>query len=173
MSFAVFQIVGFSNSGKTTLVTKWLKRLSEEGYSAVTIKHHGHGEELKVVDVGKDSEKHRHAGAVGSLVVSNRELQLQLKYEKSPSLENLVKLYDSFEIDVLVVEGYKREGYEKLLILREKEDLTLLDECTNIQAVVCWNTEEYEILRDSLCVPVFHITEETRYISWLMERCMR
>ncbi|MDQ0255445.1 molybdopterin-guanine dinucleotide biosynthesis protein B [Evansella vedderi] len=166
----IFQIVGYSNSGKTTLISKWIERLSKNGYKAVTIKHHGHGHSLTSLDEGKDTSYHRKAGAIGSLVTSDGELQLTMKLEEPLKLKEVLSFYNSFDLDVVIVEGYKKEALPKLVLLRREEDISLLDECSLVEAVICWEEEEKEKLSAMLMVPVFFIGEEEKYLNWLEER---
>lgn len=164
---AVFQVVGYSNSGKTTLVRKWLEQLSSKGWKTATIKHHGHGRKLTVNDEGKDSNVHRQAGALGTLVTSDNELQWNLQLEQPMDLETLVDMYKVFPLDLIIVEGYKLEPYPKLVIIRGEEDLPLIQTCRSITMVVCWQDEQKEKLLEELDIPVFHIDEERDYLDWL------
>ncbi|UTR11157.1 molybdopterin-guanine dinucleotide biosynthesis protein B [Evansella sp. LMS18] len=166
----IFQIAGYSNSGKTTLVKKWLKRLSEAGIQSATIKHHGHGGKLKTADTGKDSAGHREAGSSGTIVASGEELQFMMKLDRPLSLEELINFYKPFSLDIIIIEGFKKETYPKLLLLRNMDDLRFAENSINVEAVVCWNDDMLEAAEKKLNVPVFCITEENQYLDWLTSR---
>ncbi|MCD8511015.1 MAG: molybdopterin-guanine dinucleotide biosynthesis protein B [Bacillus sp. (in: Bacteria)] len=164
---AVFQVVGYSNSGKTTLVKKWLEYLSLKGWKAATIKHHGHGRKLTSIDEGKDSSIHRNAGALGSLVTSDQELQWSIQLDNPITLEKLVNFYGIMDLDLIIVEGFKREAFPKLLLIRGEEDFPLVNTCSSIRLIICWRKEDKETLMKEQDVPVFHIDQEKDYLLWL------
>lgn len=58
----ILQIVGYQNSGKTTLMEQLIKRATTEGLRVGTIKHHGHGG-VPMIEASKDSSRHELAGA--------------------------------------------------------------------------------------------------------------
>ena len=133
----IIQIVGYQNSGRTTLVEKLVTLVAEEGLRVGTIKHHGHGGKPDLDDIGKDSDIHRQAGAVATSVEGGGVLRLHC--EKSNwQLSEIIELYKLLNIDVILVEGYKMNEYPKVVLLRKKEDQVLLDKLTNIIAVISW-----------------------------------
>ena len=138
----IIQIVGYKNSGKTTLCTKLIETLVQNRYRTASLKHHGHGG----IPVGleeTDSFKHKEAGAYITGVEGDGLLQLSSDNWK---LEQLISIYELFEIDVLVMEGYKRANYPKIVMLRDEKDLSLLEELDNIIAVVSSvNVENFSI----------------------------
>ncbi|MGG2063927.1 molybdopterin-guanine dinucleotide biosynthesis protein B [Bacillus sp. S14(2024)] len=160
----VLQIVGYQNSGKTTLTEKLVKALTNEGVRVGTIKHHGHGG-YPELPLQKDSERHRQAGAIVSAVEGDGLLSLSAMSHWS--LEEIIRLYTCFEAEVIIVEGYKKEPYPKVVLLRSEEDASLLESVENVIAVITWNEalktwyENYE---------VFHITEDEEYINWFVQR---
>ena len=166
----IFQVSGYSNSGKTTLVTKWLSKLHKTGIKAATIKHHGHSKSLTSADASKDSSEHRKAGAIGSFTVSDKEFQWHMDTSLPISLVDIISFYKRFPLDILLIEGYKKENYPKILLLRDENDRDLLVNCKQVEAVVCWKYEEYEKLKKKLSIPVFYIKEEEKYLNWLMYR---
>ncbi|MBE5104672.1 molybdopterin-guanine dinucleotide biosynthesis protein B [Bacillus thuringiensis] len=160
---SILQIVGYQNSGKTTLVEKVVHALAKRKMKVATIKHHGHGGFPEVAQ--KDSERHRKAGAVVSSVEGAGLLSLSSLREEW-SLQEIIRLYEFFEVDTILIEGYKKESYPKVVLLRSAEDTELLHRVENIVAVITWHDalanlrEEYE---------VFHISEEELYIDWFLQ----
>jgi len=128
----VIQIVGYSNSGKTTLICRLISLLTEKGFQVGTLKHHA-----KTLDLdrrGKDTWRHREAGA--RVVSITAENQSAVWYREPQPMEELLVHYAG--LDVVLVEGYKEAGYPKLVVLREREHLHLLDRLTHIRAVISW-----------------------------------
>ena len=116
MTANVIGVVGWKNSGKTTLVTKLVRELRSRGYRIATVKHAHH--DFDIDQEGTDSYLHRAAGASEVLLVSSRRWALihELGEEPEPSLaEILRKLAPS---DVVVVEGYKGEPISKIEVRR-------------------------------------------------------
>lgn len=160
---SILQIVGYQNSGKTTLVEKIVHALAESEMKVATIKHHGHGGFPEVAQ--KDSERHREAGAVVSSVEGAGLLSLSSLRDEW-SLQEIIRLYEFFEVDTILIEGYKAEKYPKVVLLRSAEDIELLYKVENVVAIITWDKalsnlrEEYK---------VFHITEEKLYVDWFLQ----
>ncbi|PFK46023.1 molybdopterin-guanine dinucleotide biosynthesis protein B [Bacillus cereus] len=159
----ILQIVGYQNSGKTTLTEKLIQAFSGEGMKVATIKHHGHGGYPEVPQ--KDSERHRQAGAVVSAVEGAGLLSLSSIRKEWP-LQEIIRLYNFFEVDMILIEGYKAENYPKVVLLRSNEDITLLDKVENVIAVITWN-DAVQSLQETY--KTFHITEEEAYMEYFVQ----
>jgi molybdopterin-guanine dinucleotide biosynthesis protein B len=112
----IFGFAGWSGSGKTTLIEQLIPRLVADGLRLSLVKHAHH--EFDVDQPGKDSWRHRHAGASEVLVTSDRRWALmhELRGDPEPSLEqHLARLSPC---DLVLVEGFKRESIPKLEIHR-------------------------------------------------------
>lgn len=129
---AVLSVVGYSNSGKTTVITRLIKRLCRRGWKVGTIKHHGKAMEWD--RPGKDTWRHREAGAEPMTIVASN--QTMVCFSRPLSVEELLPYYTM--CDLVLVEGFKRASWPKWVILRREEDRSLLRELHNIQAVVSW-----------------------------------
>ncbi|MGE6344371.1 molybdopterin-guanine dinucleotide biosynthesis protein B [Bacillus mycoides] len=160
---SILQIVGYQNSGKTTLVEKMVHALAEREMKVATIKHHGHGGFPEVAQ--KDSERHRKAGAVVSSVEGAGLLSLSSLRDEW-SLQEIIRLYEFFEVDTILIEGYKTEEYPKIVLLRSTEDAELLHKVENIAAVITWYDAPSNVREE---YKVFHITEEKLYIDWFLQ----
>ncbi|PHD57740.1 molybdopterin-guanine dinucleotide biosynthesis protein B [Bacillus toyonensis] len=160
---SIIQIVGYQNSGKTTLVEKVVHALAESEMKVATIKHHGHGGFPEVAQ--KDSERHRKAGAVVSSVEGAGLLSLSSLREEW-SLQETIRLYEFFEVDTILIEGYKKENYPKIVLLRSAEDVELVHKVENVVAVITWYNAPVNLREE---YKVFHITEEKLYIDWFLQ----
>ena len=108
----VFGIVGWKNSGKTTLTEKLVAELSRRGWTVSTVKHAHH--DFDIDREGADSFRHRAAGASEVAIVSGRRWALmhELRGEQEPSLDAI--LARLAPCDIVLVEGYKREPHKKI-----------------------------------------------------------
>ena len=111
----VLGIVGWSGSGKTTLLVAVLPLLRTWGLSVSTIKHAHHGFDMD--QPGKDSHRHRLAGAHEVLVASSRRWALLHDTEgREAELPELLAKMDP--VDLVLVEGFKSHPYSKLEVYR-------------------------------------------------------
>jgi molybdopterin-guanine dinucleotide biosynthesis adapter protein len=113
---AVFGLSGWSGSGKTTLVEKLLPVLAARGLRVSTLKHAHHSFELD--QPGKDSWRHRQAGAVEVMVSSPKRWALihEVRSETEPDFHALLARMSA--VDLVIVEGFKREPFPKLEVRR-------------------------------------------------------
>lgn len=112
----VFGVVGWKNAGKTTLVERLVAELTRRGRRVSTVKHSHHVAEVD--QPGRDSFRHREAGAVEVALVGTRRWAVmhELRGAAEPSLaEVLARLAP---VDLIIVEGYKREAHPKLEVRR-------------------------------------------------------
>jgi len=120
----VFGLAGWSGSGKTTLVTRLIPALIRRGISVSTLKHAHH--DFDIDQPGKDSWRHREAGAQEVLVASDRRWALmhELRGAREPSMEELLRRMSP--VDLVLVEGYKRGDHAKLEVFRKSVGKPLL-----------------------------------------------
>jgi molybdopterin-guanine dinucleotide biosynthesis protein B len=120
----IIAIAGYSGSGKTTLIEKVIPCLVMEGYRVSLIKHAHH--EFDVDQPGKDSWRHRHAGASEVMVTSSNRWALmhELRGEDEPSLDEQLKHFAP--CDVVIVEGWKHHAMPKIEVHRKLSDKPLL-----------------------------------------------
>lgn len=113
----VFGIAGWSNSGKTTLIEKVIPCLTNRGLRVAVIKHAHHGFDLD--RPGKDSFRHREAGATQVLMLSSERwvLMNELRDEAEPSLETQLEMLAGN--DVVLIEGFKAAAVPKVEVYRE------------------------------------------------------
>jgi len=122
MQAAPIPIVGFSalsGTGKTTLLTSMLPLLKARGIRVGAIKHAHHRFEVDHQD--KDSYRLRKAGAEQMLVASRRRLALIEERDEAgtePRLDELLQHMDTGHLDMILVEGFKREHFPKIELHR-------------------------------------------------------
>ena len=109
--------VGRSNSGKTTLIERLIPALVQQGYRLATIKHAGHGFNLDTE--GKDSWRHKQAGAGTVIVTTKGSLAMFTDVDEEVKVEELRERYVSTGTDLIIAEGWKSEGYPKVVVVRD------------------------------------------------------
>ena len=117
-------IAGYSGSGKTTLIEKVIPRLVVDGYRVSLIKHAHH--EFDVDVPGKDSHRHRMAGATEVLVSSSNRwvIMHELRGVPEPTLDE--QLAHLSPCDLVIVEGWKHHAIPKIEVHRKLADKPLL-----------------------------------------------
>jgi molybdopterin-guanine dinucleotide biosynthesis adapter protein len=127
----IVSIVGKSDSGKTTLIEKLLPELTGRGYRIATVKHDVHG--FEVDREGKDSWRHKQAGAHTVILSSPQKVALIRDVDKDLSLD---ELRDRFvqDVDLILSEGYKKDVQPKIEIFRKEKHQELL--CTREDRLV-------------------------------------
>jgi len=120
----VFGFAGWSGSGKTTLIEKLIPLFVGQGLRVSLIKHAHH--DFDVDQPGKDSYRHRKAGASEVLVSSGQRWALmhELRGVPEPALDELVQ--HIAPCDLLLVEGFKKEAIPKLEVYRVQTGKPLL-----------------------------------------------
>lgn len=133
LTLNICQIVGYKNSGKTTLTGNVIKEMQEKGKSVGSIKHHGHFETDPLL--GGDSGEHIKSGSIGTTLIT--PAFAHMSYQKEPPLRAFVAFYKALSgIDWLLIEGYKNESYPKLVMVQNQEEWQALSSISNILAVV-------------------------------------
>jgi molybdopterin-guanine dinucleotide biosynthesis protein B len=134
----IIAIAGYSGSGKTTLIEKLIPELVMEGLKVSLIKHAHH--EFDVDQPGKDSWRHRHAGASEVMIGSSNRWALmhELRGAPEPSLDDLLKHLSP--CDVVIVEGWKFNSIPKVEVHRKLADKPLL--FTDDKNVIAIATDE-------------------------------
>jgi molybdopterin-guanine dinucleotide biosynthesis adapter protein len=115
---------GFSGSGKTTLIEALIPLLKSKGLSVSLIKHAHHGFDVDVP--GKDSYRHREAGAQEVLVTSDRRWALMHELRGVPEPTFQEHLNRLAPCDLVIVEGFKKEPFAKIEVRRKEHNAPLL-----------------------------------------------
>ena len=113
----VICIAGYSNSGKTHLIERLIPALKKRGLRVSVIKHAHHG--FDIDHAGKDTWRHRKAGAYEVLIASAQRMALMREYERErePDMRALLAELDH-GVDWVLVEGFKRSELPRLEVWR-------------------------------------------------------
>lgn len=114
----VLGFAAFSGTGKTTLLSQLIPLLKNNNIKVGIIKHGHHGFEIDTP--GKDSYRHRKAGASPVMVSSRFRRALIWEHETphEPSLFDELSYFDHSAVDLILVEGFKRESFPKIELHR-------------------------------------------------------
>jgi len=166
MTQRVFGITGWKNSGKTTLTERLVSELTARGWRVSTVKHAHH--DFDIDQPGTDSHRHRAAGAAEVAIVSGRRWALmhELRDEQEPTLEAILSRLAP--ADLVLVEGYKREGHRKIEARRlGAKDITPLS--TNDPAILAVAADHPQ---PGETLPVFDL-DNIKHIADFIETTMR
>ena len=129
----VVSFVGKSGSGKTTLIEKVIPELTRKGWRVATIKHSRHG--FDIDREGKDSWRHRKAGARMTVMSSPSQIAIIEKSERDLGIGELKDRY-IHDVDIILSEGFKGNPYPKIEVFRASLDRDMLcSEKDNLIAV--------------------------------------
>ena len=112
----MFGVTGWKNAGKTTLVERLVAEFVRRGWQIATVKHAHHG--VDVDQPGRDSFRHRTAGATEVAVVGGHRYAIMREQEEPTLAEVLARLAPA---DLILIEGFKREPHPKIEV-RSGED---------------------------------------------------
>ncbi len=115
----VLSVIGRSNTGKTTFLEKLIPLLRSKGLRIATIKHHRH--DFESDREGKDSYRHKKAGAKISMIVSPEKLAFTADTEKELTIAELIASYIR-DVDLVIVEGFKEESGPKIEVYKYSEE---------------------------------------------------
>ena len=161
----IVSIVGKSNVGKTTLLEKVVRELTSRGYAIGTIKHDAHSFEID--HEGKDSWRHKHAGARMTIISSPEKIALVTDSDHD---HTLAQIRDRFiqGVDLIISEGYKREIHPKIEVYRkERSENVLCQEDDNLVAIAGAPDDPPD------WVPVFDLNDPMPLCDFIEERFLK
>ena len=160
-------IVGWSGSGKTTLIVRLIPVLTARGLRVSTLKHAHHA--FDIDKPGKDSHRHREAGATEVLVgsASRGALIHELRDAPEPSLDALLARLSP--VDLVLVEGWKTHGYEKVEVVRA--DATQAPLWPGDPRIVAVATDLPAGRRAEIRAAVLDLDDVAGIADFILERC--
>ncbi len=158
----VFGVTGWKNSGKTGLMERLVTEITSRGFSVSTIKHAHHS--FDVDHPGKDSHRHREAGASQVLLSSGKRwaLMSELRGTEEPSLDALLQKLDP--VDLVLIEGYKTAEHPKIEANRAETGQELI--APNDPRIVAVASNQTL----SVSVPVFDLDDTSSVADFILER---
>ncbi len=159
----VVSIVGRSGSGKTTLIEALVSKLTARGYRLATIKHDVHGFEID--HEGKDSWRHKQAGAAVVVLSSPRRIAVVMDVEREWDPGEM-GIFWMDGVDLVLTEGYKGASFPKIEVnvTRDAEPWLCAGD-PSLEAVVSNRSPG-----PTPAVPCFFGHEVERLADWLEER---
>lgn len=161
----IIGLAGWSGSGKTTLITKLIPCLIARGIKVSTLKHAHHGFDLD--QPGKDSFFHRAAGATEVIISSGKRWAIlhELRDEPEWDLRGLVGKMSP--VDLVLVEGFKRDAFPKLEIHRVANGKPLIHpEDPHIVAIAS------DIALPQVVIPVINLDDVDAIADLLLARAV-
>lgn len=162
----VVGFAGFSGSGKTTLVESVISALKLRGLRVSVVKHAHHA--FDIDHAGKDTHRHREAGAFEVVVASNRRVALMREFEKETQLSVhhlLAELYEG--VDWVLVEGFKQADIQKIEVHRPSAGKpTLYAEDDFIVAIA---TDAPQMFDGKTLRPVLDVNSADGVAQWLVD----
>jgi molybdopterin-guanine dinucleotide biosynthesis adapter protein len=160
----IFGLIGWSGSGKTTLIRKLIPELISQGYRVSTMKHTHHN--FDIDKPGKDSHEHRVAGASQVLITGNKRWALlnENRDQPEPHIEELLARMD--DVDLVLIEGFKRHYHAKLEVFRQSVGKQLI--AMNDPSVAAVATDE-NLLIDT--VPVLDLNDVSAVARFIINYC--
>ena len=162
----VVGFAGYSGSGKTHLVEQLIPALKLRGLRVSVVKHAHH--KFDIDHPGKDTYRHREAGAFEVVVASDRRLALMREFERPAALtvhQLLAELYDG--VDWVLVEGFKQSNLLKIEVWRPASGKPAL--YPDDDFIVAIATDAPEALPQSTLRPVLDLNDADAVAQWLVE----
>ncbi|MGJ7546084.1 molybdopterin-guanine dinucleotide biosynthesis protein B [Variovorax sp. LT1R16] len=170
----VIGFAGYSGAGKTTLVERLIPVLKRRGQRVSVVKHAHH--KFDVDHPGKDSYRHREAGAFEVVVASDRRLALMREFEQPSELSVhhlIAELYDG--VDWVLVEGFKHSDLLKIEVLRETGSAQgeRPAQYPDDVFIVALATDRPDALPEPTLRPVFDLDDAEGIVQWLLDNAQR
>ena len=167
----VIGFAGYSGSGKTTLVERLIPALKAKGLRVSVVKHAHHS--FDIDKNGKDTWRHRQAGAFEVVVASANRLALMREFEQPAQLsvhQMLAELYEG--VDWVLVEGFKQSNLNKIEVWRTPEPGGKQRPAlyTNDAFIVAIATDAPSNLPEPTQRPVLDLNDPQAVADWLVEQ---
>ncbi|MNI01246.1 Molybdopterin-guanine dinucleotide biosynthesis adapter protein [compost metagenome] len=153
----VIGFAGYSDSGKTTLISKLTFSLKQKGYRVAVIKHDAHGHYKEVP--GVDSTNFIESGADSVITVSPQAIH---RYDKLAYIDIQVIVATLQDVEYILIEGFKSEIYHQIAVFRNAEQSRIVHKLSK-QAIAIVTSMEYA----HSVVPVFHLDDVAAIVSFL------
>lgn len=154
----VISVVGYSNSGKTTLLVKLIRELKSRGYKTATIKHHHR--DVDIDKPGKDTWKHAQAGAETVVLATPSKVAI---IENTPGEMPLDEIIGKISgVDIIITEGYKSANKPKIEVFRSAVHDRLITPVSELLAVA--GDVKFE------GIPCFNLDDPRELVDFIINR---
>ena len=160
----VVGFAGFSGSGKTSLVERLIPLMRLKGLRVSVVKHAHHN--FDIDQVGKDTYRHREAGAFEVVVASSKRLALMREFEQEQqlSVHQLIAELDP-SVDWVLIEGFKDADLPKIEVWRAQSKQTV--HYPDDAFIVAIATDSPEQLPQNTLRPVLDLNDAAAMANWL------
>ena len=158
-----------SGTGKTTLIVKIIKILTDRGYRVSSVKHTDHDFEADIQ--GKDSWRHKNAGAFSTMLISNGKAAFFSDIDSSFDMETAVVISKYFSrSDIVIIEGFKDLKMKKIELLRKETTPDLKPRFKNDPNLILVCADEF--IKD-LGVPQLNINDSEKIADFIEDNIIK
>lgn len=157
----VYGVIGWKNSGKTSLMERLVADITGRGFTVSTVKHVHHDVDLD--QPGKDTWRHRQAGASEVVLASKDRYALMVEH-RGPEPDLRAVLARMATVDLILVEGYKRDSHPKLEVWRRETGHDLIQTGDPLVRAVATDTSH-----PGLPVPVLDLNDTAAVADFILE----
>lgn len=158
----VYGVIGWKNSGKTSLMERLVAEITGRGFTVSTVKHVHHDVDLD--QPGKDSHRHRQAGASEVVLASAHRFAL-MREHRGPEPELPAILARLAPVDLVLVEGYKRDAHAKIEVFRREAGHQIIQPGDPLVRAVATDAD-----LGRLTVPLLDLNNTTEIADFILEQ---
>ena len=155
----IYGIIGWKNAGKTGLMERLVADITARGFTVSTVKHVHHDVDLD--QPGKDTYRHRAAGAREVILASAHRFALMHEH-RGPEPDLATILTRLAPVDLVLVEGYKRDSHLKIEVFRRETTHPLIQPTDPLIRAVATDTDL------SLTVPVLNLNDAASIATFIL-----
>ena len=155
----IYGIIGWKNAGKTGLMERLVADITARGFTVSTVKHVHHDVDLD--QPGKDTYRHRAAGAREVILASAHRFALMHEH-RGPEPDLATILTRLAPVDLVLVEGYKRDSHLKIEVFRRETTQPLIQPTDPLIRAVATDTDL------SLTVPVLNLNDTPAIATFIL-----
>ena len=160
---------GYSGSGKTSLIEQVIPALTQRGLKVSVLKHAHHS--FDIDQPGKDSFRHREAGASEVMLVSEKRwvIMHEARGKSEPTMEEMLARFE--DCDVVLVEGYKFGALPKIEVYRGQfsKEMNTAPMFKNDRQIVAIATDAPEHLREQTALPLLDLNHPEYVAAFIVQ----
>lgn len=156
----VYGVIGWKNAGKTGLMERLVAEITGRGFTVSTVKHVHHDVDLD--HPGKDSFRHRAAGATEVVLASAHRFAL-MREHRGPEPDLSKVLQRLAPVDLVLVEGYKRDAHRKVEVFRREAGHDLIQPGDPLVRAVATDAD-----LGPLAVPVLNLNDTAEVADFIL-----